>query len=84
MREEMELQDKFMDFLCANFMVVEEDIDKDVSLIDQGVIDSFGLIEIAAFIEQETGTKVAEEQMNRDNFGSYNKILAFIDRILGN
>lgn len=70
-----------MEFLCDNFMVEEEEINLDLSLVDQGIIDSFGLIEIAAFIEQETGVKVSEEQITRENFGSFNKIVTFISTL---
>jgi acyl carrier protein len=70
-----------MDFLCKNFMVEEDEIDVETSLIDQGIIDSFGLIEIASFIEQKADVKVGEGQMTRENFGSFNKIVEFIDRL---
>lgn len=61
-------------------MVERDEIDLDKSMIDEGVIDSFGLIEIAAFMEKEFDIKVGEEQMIRNNFGSVNKIVDFIKR----
>jgi len=66
------------DFVCRSFMVTEADFDKDQSLIDQGVIDSFGLVEITAFIEQRFGVTVREEDMTREAFGSLNKMARFI------
>jgi acyl carrier protein len=61
-------------------MVDRDEIDLDKSMIDDGIIDSFGLIEIATFMEKEFEMKVGEEKMIRDNFGSVNKIVAFIER----
>ncbi len=65
-------------FVTRNFNVAEHDIDMDQSLIDQGVIDSFGLVEITAFIEQQFGVKVREADMTREAFGSMNKMVRFI------
>ena len=62
-------------------MVDREEIDLDKSMIDEGIIDSIGLIEIAAFMEKEFRMKINEEQMIRDNFGSVNKIIDFIRRV---
>lgn len=65
-------------FVTRNFNVSEEEIDMEQSLIDQGVIDSFGLVEITAFIEQNFAVKVREEDMTREAFGSMNKMVRFI------
>ncbi len=75
-----DIQDEFLDFLARNFMVDKEEIPLDESLIDEGIIDSFGLIEIASFIEKEFGFTVKEDQMVRSNFGSVHLIVEFIKR----
>ena len=74
------IMDQFLDFVSRNFLVEKEEIELDKSLIDEGIIDSFGLLEIATFIEKEYGIIVSEEHMNRDNFGSALKIVDFIMR----
>ena len=76
----LEIREKLLEFIVDNFMVEREGIDLDKSMIDEGVIDSFGLIEIAAFMEKEFRMKITEEQMIRSNFGSVNKIVDFIKR----
>jgi acyl carrier protein len=80
----MEIKEKLLGFICHNFMVETEDINLNESMIDQGIIDSFGLIEIAGFIEEEFSLKIEEDQMNRDNFGSVLKIVDFIKREMEN
>lgn len=67
-------------FVTRSFMVNEEDVDRDRSLIDQGIIDSFGLVEITAFIAQHFGVEVREEDMTREAFGSLNKMAKFVAR----
>jgi acyl carrier protein len=76
-----EIKHKLIEFLCINFIVDEDEIDMDESLIDQGIIDSFGLVEIAAFLEKDFGQPIKQEQMIRDNFGSVNKIVRFVEKI---
>lgn len=72
------IQKELIEFLCQQFFVDEEDIELTESLIDTGIIDSMGLIEIASYIKKNYGFTVTDEQMNRDNFGSVLKIVDFI------
>ena len=54
------------------------DIELDKSLIDLGIIDSMGLIEISTFIKQNFIFTVTVDQMTRKNFGS---VLLTVDHI---
>ena len=74
------IKETFIGFVCRQFLVEPEEIDHDKSLVDEGIIDSFGLVEIATFIEQEFKIPVKDEDMKRENFGSVNKIVSFIER----
>ncbi|MBN2167150.1 MAG: acyl carrier protein [Marinilabiliaceae bacterium] len=75
------IQVDLLDFLCRQFYVDIEDIALDRSLVDTGIIDSMGLIEIASYIKKRYAYTVTNEEMNRDNFGSVIKIVDFISRI---
>lgn len=75
-----EIQDKFLDFVTRQFSVERDEINLEESLIDEGIIDSFGLVEIASFMEEEFSIVVQDDQMNRNNFGSVLKIVDFIQR----
>jgi len=76
----MASREKLIKFLCRNFLVEEHEIDLNSSLIDQGIIDSFGLLEIATFLKKELGVETEQDEMNRENFGSVEKILIYVDR----
>jgi acyl carrier protein len=80
---ESEIQESLLGFITRNFMVEKEIIILDRSLVDMGIIDSMGLIEIATFMENQFGFKVLEDQMNRDNFGSVLKMVSFIKKQIG-
>jgi acyl carrier protein len=72
-----------LEFICRNFMVDEEEVPLDKSLVDAGIIDSIGLIEISNFMEKEFNIKIEEEDLTRDNFGSVDKMVSFIKRQIG-
>ena len=78
--KENEIQELLLNFISRNFLVAKTDIIMDKSLIDMGVIDSMGLIEIATFIENNFSFKIQEAHMTRDNFGSVLKMVAFIKK----
>ena len=75
-----EIEDKLLDFVVDNFLVEKDEINLDKSLIDEGIIDSTGLIEIIAFLEEEFSIRIKDEQMTRDNFGSVVKIVDFVEK----
>jgi acyl carrier protein len=69
---------KLLEFITVTFFVDEDEIDLDNSLVDDGIIDSFGLVEIASFFKNAFSITVDGDDMNRDNFGSVNKMVSFI------
>ncbi len=73
-----DIQEKLLDFITKNFVVERDEVDLDKSLIDEGIIDSFGLIEIGTFMETQFGFTVDEDDMVRENFGSVHKMVDFI------
>ncbi|WP_139163848.1 acyl carrier protein [Desulfoluna spongiiphila] len=75
-----EIQEALLEFITRNFMVERSDIKLDLSMIDEGIIDSFGLVEIVTFMESAFDMEVADDDMNRDNFGSVLKIVDYIHR----
>lgn len=74
------IRSQLIEFICQSYMVSEEEIDLDESLLDQGIIDSFGLVELSAFIERSFVFKITDDDMTRENFGSVNKMVHYISR----
>lgn len=75
-----QIKESLLNFICKQFLVDREDIEVDKSLIDTGIIDSMGLIEISAFITANYNFKVTVDQMTRQNFGSVLLMVDFIDK----
>lgn len=49
-----------------------------VSLVDEGILDSFGLAELVAVIEAEYGVRVPDEDIALANFESIERIAAYV------
>ena len=73
-----EVREALLAFVSRSFMVAAGEIDQHRSLIDQGVIDSFGLVEITAFLAERFGVEVREEDMTRERFGSLERMARFV------
>jgi len=50
----------------------------DTLLFSSGLVESFTLIELVVFIEQQTGTKVRPAEVRLDHLDSIDRILAFV------
>jgi acyl carrier protein len=52
------------------------------SLLDKGIIDSTGVLELVAFLGEHYGIEVADGELVADNFSSIEKLAAFVKRKL--
>jgi acyl carrier protein len=76
---------KIRDYLSQNFLFSDDGFNygDDESFLELGVIDSFGFVELLAFVHEEFGISVADEELVPDNFDSVNKLTSFIGRKRG-
>ena len=51
----------------------------DDPLLESGIVDSLGVLDIVSFIESDLGVIVADEELVRENFGSIERIAAYIE-----
>lgn len=59
-------------FIRANFQVGDDDpyFDRDVNLWEEGYIDSTGVVEVVAFLEETFGVTITEEMLFSPEFTS--------------
>ena len=50
----------------------------DDSFLEEGILDSIGVLELVAFIEENFTVSVEDPEITPDNFGSVNKLAAYI------
>lgn len=67
-------------FLADNFLLSDGDFNlaDDASLLEEGVVDSTGVLELITFVEDAFQIAVADEDVTPDNFDSVNKIAAYV------
>ena len=77
----MNIEDKVRQFIKTNFYAASaSDLTADASLLDLGIVDSTGILEVVAFIEEEFGITVDDSEMLPENLDSIQNIVAFITR----
>lgn len=52
---------------------------EDTSLLESGIVDSIGILEIVAFIEQNFAITVSDDDLVPENFGSISGMAAFVE-----
>lgn len=50
------------------------------SLLDRGIIDSTGVLEVVLFLEESFGLRVKASEMLPQNFDSVDAIVAYVER----
>jgi len=68
-------------FVTDNFLFGRKNVslDGDDSLLEQGLIDSTGVLELVSFIESKFEIKVEDDDLVPDNLDSINRLIAFIE-----
>ena len=77
----MAIREAIRNFIFENFILDAEDqLKDDDSLLEKGVIDSTGVLELVAFIEEKYGFTVEDEELVPENLDSIRNIAEFILR----
>jgi len=67
-------------FVDETFLYMRPDFELGVddSLMGSGVVDSMGVMEMIAFLEEEFGVVVADEEVTEANLGTLNAIAGYV------
>jgi acyl carrier protein len=70
------------DFIGKNILFSENGFPygDDVSFLQQGIIDSLGVMDLVAFVESDLGVKVDPEDITPENFDSVDRLSAYVAR----
>ena len=71
-------------FVVQNFLFGQDrDLSDEDSFFEQGIIDSTGVLELVAFVEEHFGIKVGDADLIPENLDSIQAVTAFIQRQAG-
>lgn len=77
----MAIKEQVRAFVTSNFYVADPAaLEDEASLLDRGIIDSTGVLEVIFFIEETFGIAVEDSEMLPDNLDSIERISNFIAR----
>lgn len=66
-------------FIVETFLFGQaKDLTDETSFLEQGIIDSTGVLELVAHLEKTYGIKVKDEELVPDNLDSINAIAGFL------
>ncbi len=77
---EQQIKQQIVDFISTNFLFENSNtiLNEKDSLLEAGVIDSTGVLELIAFIEETFGIRVEDEEIIPENLDTILDIVHFI------
>ena len=69
------------DFIQQRFPLAGSvELTSELSLLESGIIDSLGVLDIVGFIEEQFGIEVQDDEMVAENFDSIGALTLFVNR----
>ena len=75
------LRDAIRQFILENYLFTTDTsaVGFDDSLIDRGIVDSTGMLEIIFFVEERFGVVMEDQEMVPENLASISKIARYVE-----
>jgi acyl carrier protein len=75
----MEVSAQIRKFVIENFLFEDNsDLGEDTSFLENGIIDSTGVLELIDFLEKTFGIQVEDQEIVPENLDSISQVAAFI------
>ena len=81
----MQIEEEVREFIFENFLFGQTDqvLNNDDSLLDNGIIDSTGVLELITFLEERFQITVEDTELVPENLDSVSRLTSFIQRKQG-
>ncbi len=76
----MTIEQQIKDYIAMNFLFSDNGYDypDDASFLEEGIVDSTGVLELVLFIEESYGLSVADADLTPENFDSVANLAAYV------
>lgn len=76
----MEIENKIKSYIAQNLLFSGDEFkySNDVSFLEEGIVDSLGVMELVSFVEDHFGVTVDDQEITPDNFDSVSKLAAYV------
>ena len=78
----VEIEPRIRSFVARNLLFTEDVFayDDDASLLDEGIIDSIGVLELVDFVSTHFDISVGPDEITPENFDSVSRLARYIRR----
>jgi acyl carrier protein len=77
------MDEKIRQYLAETLLIELTDdasgVSEGANLFESGLIDSFGFVQLVAFLEKEFDIKISDEEVLSDSLSSFAKIRSFVE-----
>ena len=76
-----DLKQQIREFIVENFLFGDANgLKDDASFLDEGIMDSTGVLELVTFLEEEFSVTVEDEDLIPENLDSINNVTAYLEK----
>jgi acyl carrier protein len=76
----MQIKQELRQFVVDNFLFGSaQDLRDDASFLENGIIDSTGVLELIAFLEEHFGIALGERDLTPENLDSLDKVTTLVE-----
>ncbi len=81
MSNDMNNKSQLRQFILENYLFTDDEsqLDDSQSFLSSGILDSMGILELVAFLNDDLQVKVETHEMIPDNLDSIDNLMRFID-----
>jgi acyl carrier protein len=78
--ERYDILQRTQTYIRDNFLYTRPELQLDPadSLLESGILDSMGVMELVAFLQEEFGISVEDDEITEENMGSLGAIVEFV------
>ena len=79
-----DVRERIRGFVLETFPLARQDPPGDADpLLESGLVDSLGILELVNFITEEFGVAVSDEDLQPENFNTIQSLVGFVGRKTG-
>ena len=76
---------KIRAFIIDNFLFGDDDgLQDETSFLEEGIIDSTGVLELVTFLEEEFEITIDDEELIPENLDSIDNVTGYLERKINN
>lgn len=74
----MDVRDELKDFIKKNYLVADGSFNDNTPLIEKGIVDSFGFLELLTFIQKRFAVVITDAALQEENSDTIDYLAKYI------